>query len=284
MAPPDMLQSNQPFAFEVTPEFCVRHLAKLWAKELGQDSSLVLEAVAAEKRESHNTPVVPMAAARRASLVKYNGLPPKEQAQQWLTVFLNGPNKLFCICAQSESEQLLDFLYGPEDEISRNSACLILFQLAVGSRFAEDTPEHVYTSIHETARRRMEECIEEDNGILLWIVPVLLLSCIYWMNTKAKTCWLTLGRYGVHCLPCRCIVDLPRLGTAIRVAQTYHIDLGREHCPHLSDAEYARWRQVWRAIIFFDTSVFPLPLLLFAVLILLLQMARYRPWPKAPSP
>jgi hypothetical protein len=200
-APPDMLQHNQPFAFEVTPEFWVRHLAKLWAKELGQDSSVVLEAVAAENRESHNTPVLPMAAARLASPAKYNSLPPKEQAQQWLTVFLNGPNKLFCICVQSESEQLLDFLYGPEGEISRNSTCLILFQLAVGSRFAEDTPEHVYTFVHETARRQMEECIEEDNGMLLWVVPVLLLSCIYSMNTKTKTCWLTLGRYGVHCLP-----------------------------------------------------------------------------------
>lgn len=198
IAPPDVLQFSQPFAFEVTPEFWVRHLAKLWAKELGQDSSLVLEAVAAEKRESHNTPVLPMAAA---SSVKYNILPPKEQAQRWLTLFLNGPNKLFCICAQSESEQLLDFLYGPEDEISRNSTCLILFQLAVGSRFAEDTPEHVYMSIHQTARRQMEECIEEDNGMLLWVVPVLLLSCIYSMNTKTKTCWLTLGRCGVHCLP-----------------------------------------------------------------------------------
>lgn len=56
-----------------------------------------------------------------------------------------------------------------------------------------------------------------------------------------------------------CIVDLPRLGTAIRVAQTHRIDLGRGHCPHLSDAEYARWRQVWRAIIFIDTSVIPSP-------------------------
>jgi len=201
IAPPDVLQSNQPFAFEVTPEFWVRHLAKLWAKELGQDLSLVLEAVAAENKKSHNAPVLPMAAARRASPAKYNNLPPKEQAQRWLTVFLNGPNKLFCICAQSESEQLLDYLYGPEDEISRNSTCLILFQLAVGSRFAEDTPEHVHMSIHEIARRQMEECIEEDNGMLLWVVPVLLLSCIYSMNMKTKTCWLTLGRYGVHCLP-----------------------------------------------------------------------------------
>jgi hypothetical protein len=78
------------------------------------------------------------------------------------------------------------------------------------------------------------------------------------------------------------IVDLPRLGTAIRVAQTHRIDLGRGYCPHLSDAEYARWRQVWRAIIFIDTSVIP-PNPLFAVLILLLQMACYRPWPKASS-
>jgi hypothetical protein len=53
------------------------------------------------------------------------------------------------------------------------------------------------------------------------------------------------------------IVNLPRLGTAIRVAQTHRIDLGRGYCPHLSDAEYARWRQVWRAIIFIDTSVIP---------------------------
>jgi hypothetical protein len=196
IAPPDILQSDQPFALEVTPEFWVRHLAKLWAGALGQDPSLVLEAVAVENRESHNTPVLPMVAAHHAFPAN---LPPKEQAQQWLTIFLNGPNKLFCICAQSESEQLLDSLYGLEDEISRNSACLILFQLAVGSRFAEDTPEHVYTSLHETARRQMEECIEEDDGMLLWVVPVLLLSCVYSMNTKTKTCWLTLGRYGVSC-------------------------------------------------------------------------------------
>jgi hypothetical protein len=199
-----MLQSNQPFAFEVTPEFWVRHLAEFWAKELGQDSSLVLEAVAAENRESHNAPVLPMAAAHRASPTKHSSLPPKEQAQRWLRVFLNGPNKLFCICAQSESEQLLHSLYGPNDEISHNSTCLILFQLAVGSRFAEDTPEHVYTSMHGMARRQMEECIEEDNGMLLWVVPVLLLSCIYSMNTKTKTCWLTLGGCGAFYFPAEC--------------------------------------------------------------------------------
>jgi hypothetical protein len=199
LAPPDTLQPNQPFAFKVTLEFWVHHLAIFWAKELGQDSNVVLEAVAAENRESHDTPVLPIAAAHRASPAEHNSLPPKEQAQRWLTVFLNGPNKLFCVCAQSESELLLNSLYGPGYEISRNSTCLILFQLAVGSRFAEDTPEYIYTSMYETARRQMEECIEEDNGMLLWIVPVLLLSCIYSMNTKTKTCWLTLGTYGVLC-------------------------------------------------------------------------------------
>jgi hypothetical protein len=35
----------------------------------------------------------------------------------------------------------------------------------------------------------------------------------------------------------------------------YRIDLAKEQNPQLTDEEYFRWREVWRAMLFFDTYV-----------------------------
>lgn len=43
--------------------------------------------------------------------------------------------------------------------------------------------------------------------------------------------------------------------TAIRIAEMEGLDLSRDLCPQLSDAEYVRRRQVWNAIIFMSGQV-----------------------------
>jgi hypothetical protein len=45
------------------------------------------------------------------------------------------------------------------------------------------------------------------------------------------------------------------IGTAIHVAETEGLDLGREKCPHLSDGEYNQRRQVWNGTIFMSVQV-----------------------------
>jgi hypothetical protein len=192
---PHMLQSNRSFAYEATTDYYVRHLARLWAKELGRDPTLVLEAIAAENRDGLNMPAMPMPALSRFSPGRlHNILPPKEHARRWLMIFLNGPNKLFRICDPLESQQLLDALYSSEDGIDRIPKCLILFQLATGARFTEDTNEHIYTAIYDSAWALLDECLEREEGVLLWMVPALLVSCVYAINLHPKTCWLTLGK------------------------------------------------------------------------------------------
>ena len=52
-----------------------------------------------------------------------------------------------------------------------------------------------------------------------------------------------------------CKTGPDQLGTAIRVAQEYRIDLNYEHCQHLSEHEYSRWREVWLSIIVLDGLV-----------------------------
>ena len=190
---PHLLQSSYSFAFEATTEYLVRQLSRLWAKR----SSVAVEAIAAEDEDEYGDPVLPTADPRRTSLVAQIAVPPKDHAQWWLNTFLNGPNQMFRICAPWESQQLFDSFYDTDEEISRTSRCLISFQLAVGARFTEDIPEHVHAAMLESAWRLMEDCIEEEDGTLLWIVPLLLLSCVYSLNRKPKSCWLILGRYGV---------------------------------------------------------------------------------------
>ena len=248
---PYSFQSNQDYAFTVTAEYLVHHLAQLWAKELGQDPCFELEAVASRWGKAGKTPALSIFGNVCYPENYYSSLPGKRIAKQWLNTFLNGPNKLFRICDPAESGQLLDSLYRDMDQMNRISRCLIFFQLATGGRFAEDTQEHVYNATYKSACRQMEECIEEDDGGLLWIVPMLLLTCVYSMNTGPKMCWLTLGEYDLQLLRPIGLMFM-HSGTAIRIAQMHRIDLEPEHCPNLSDDEYSRQRQVWQAAIFLD--------------------------------
>lgn len=120
-------------------------------------------------------------------------MPPKDRAEKWLEIHLRGPNKLMQICSPEESQQLLNFLYDPNQRLDPKSECLITWQLAVGARFTADTDEQTYTAAYESARMQTEICIEEDDDMLLWVVPTLLLRCVYLINPQPRKCWLVLG-------------------------------------------------------------------------------------------
>jgi len=113
--------------------------------------------------------------------------------------FLNGPNRLFCICDHAESLQLLDALYDPQVALSPVSTCVIFWLLTTGCRFSEVSEEYVYRGMYETAVRLLDERINEETGSLFWLVQVLLSKCVYWMSEKPKMCWVTLGTGGLSC-------------------------------------------------------------------------------------
>lgn len=230
-------------------------LTQMWRKE-GHEPGLIHGTVFDTSRNQ---------AAPSASLLWYSHpdenhphLPFKQLAHKWLMTFLNGPNRLFCVCDHAESLKLLDNLYQPQVALSPVSTCLIFWLLATGCRFSEDSEEHVYNGMYEIAGRLLDERINEETGSLIWLVQILLMKCIYWMAEKPKMCWVTLGMDGVPC----CVEMLTPTATAIHIAETEGLELGRDQCPHLSDAEYVRRRQVWNAVIFMSghvTSKSPLP-------------------------
>lgn len=237
-----------------TAQHLISILARIWNNELGENSSTILGGTAADEDDGNSDLIIPTGGILCSLASRRELLPSKNRADTWLQTFLGGPNKLMHICSPTESQGLLDTLYDPQQGISRNSECLITWQLAVGSRFTADTDEQTYGAIYESARVQAEICIEKDDDMLLWVVPTLLLRCLYLMNSKPRNCWLILGE--LHTFRAgRSRLNNRLTGLAIRVAQTYRIDLQREQCPQLSDADYSRWREVWRAIIFLDTSV-----------------------------
>lgn len=168
-------------------------LARIWASKLGEESGRILEGAGAGQEHEIAKSISARAEQSWSSTDRRALLPPKHQADIWLQTFLCGPNKLMCICSPTESHRLLESLYGSKQEIGERSECLITSQLAVGARFTADTNEQIYTAIYESARMQAENCIEKDEAMFLWVVPILLLRCIYLLGTKPRSCWLILG-------------------------------------------------------------------------------------------
>lgn len=172
-------------------------LAQIWANELEDDSVAVLTGLVATRNDAGRSEVIPARVAPYSFPSRRELLPPKDRADQWLQTYLDGPNKFIRICSPKESQQLLNSLYNPQQEISPKSECLITWQLAIGARFTAQANEQTYTTIYESARIQTEICIEEDDDMLLWIVPTLLLRCVYFMNSQPRNCWLHLGESSI---------------------------------------------------------------------------------------
>ncbi|OAL21751.1 hypothetical protein AYO22_07693 [Fonsecaea multimorphosa] len=217
---------------ESSTSFLLDSLASLWADKssLGKDQILK-----GNKFTEASTFTLPSSAisAHKGLISLDEQLPDKATATEWLNTFLRGPNMLFRICNETESWRLLDSIYMKED-IDDPSKCSIWLQLAAGCRFTTGTDEESYITLFESGHQYLEWCIEQSEEVdPVWVVPPMLLSCLYFMGSKPKTCWLTLG-------------------AAIRLAQVHSLDREKEYCPRFSEDEYERWSQVWRAMIFFD--------------------------------
>lgn len=176
-----------------TVQHLINILAQIWTNELEEKLNTIVAGIPLTKDRAgqdrdHSTRGVSWSPGSRPDL-----LPPKDQAEKWLQIYIGGPNKLMQICSPSESQQLLNSLYDQCQRLNPKSKCLITWQLAVGARFTADTSEHTYTALYESAQMQTEKCIEEDDDMLLWIVPTLLLRCVYSMNSQARKCWLLLG-------------------------------------------------------------------------------------------
>jgi hypothetical protein len=171
-------------------------LARQWADELGDEAYAILNDNATDNNnEPSSESNVPYRDTLYSLESRRDLLPPKQQAKQWLQTFLEGPNKWMQICLPVQSQYLLDALYDPQHAIDGLSECLITWQLAVGCRYTSDINEQIYTVIYTSAQIQMEICIErDDNAQQLWVVPILLLRCVYLMTSKPRNCWLVLGK------------------------------------------------------------------------------------------
>jgi hypothetical protein len=148
---------------------------------------------------------------------------------------------MFRIYNDAESWRLFDAVY-EQEYIGDTEKCSIWLQLATGCRFTSGTVEKSYVTLFESGHNYLEGCIERADDVApLWVVPPMLLSCIFFMSSKPKSCWLTLS-------------------TAIRLVQVHNLDEEYECCPCFSKSEYTRWREVWRALISLDTYDVPHPI------------------------
>lgn len=182
-----------------TAEHLIKILARIWATELGENINTRLLGILTDRDVVHQSPARPTGGIPYSPLRRRELLPPKDRADQWLQTYLNGPNKLMHICSPTESQHLLSSLYNQHQEIGPKSECLITWQLALGARYTADVDQQTYTAIYESARMQTEASIEEDDDMLLWLVPTLLLRCVYLMDSQPRHCWLILGKSNRFC-------------------------------------------------------------------------------------
>jgi hypothetical protein len=160
-------------------------------------------------------------------------LPAKSVAKGWLKTFLGGPNLLFRMCDEDESWKLVDSIYTTE-YVPPTLRCSIWLRLAAGCRLMPGTTPQSYIKLFESGCKLLEQCIEQADEVApLWIVSALLHVCLCSMDSRPKSCWLTLG-------------------TAIRLAQMHYGDRKSEVYGSSSLEESGRWREVWRTMISFD--------------------------------
>jgi hypothetical protein len=122
-----------------------------------------------------------------------NLVPSYQQAVAWMSYFHAGPNKLFCICSPTDSLHLLKSCYDPGAAIGQIDACLVTWQLACGALFYPNTDSKTHDSLYKSARLQITDCIESNGTTLLWLVPTLLLECVYLMNPRPRNSWVILG-------------------------------------------------------------------------------------------
>lgn len=222
---------------ECSASYLLDRLASLWADKSKKSKDKILGENEFTDCDTTSSPFLTVEGHTKFTSLEEQ-LPDKSIAIGWLTTFLRGPNTLFRVCNEAESWSLLESIYAKE-YISHGSKCSIWFQLANGCRFTTGTTTDSYTTLFESGCRYLEWCIEQSEEVApLWVLPPMLLSCLYHMNSKPKSCWLTLG-------------------AAIRLAHIHNLDRGRENCLMFLEDEFERWQELWRAMITFDMYEIP---------------------------
>ena len=219
---------------ESSTRFLIDSLATLWADKSNKSKDQILEENLSRVSDPTTSPFLTVCVHQPNYITLEEQLPEKSIATGWLNTLMRGPNMLFRVFNEDETWRLLGSLYANED-ISHSSKCSIWLQLAAGCKFTTGSPKESYDTLFDSGCQYLQWCLEESEEIApLWVVAPMMLTVLYYMDSKPRTCWLTLGG-------------------AIRVAQVHKLDRARESCPRLSDQEYERWREVWRAMITFDT-------------------------------
>ncbi|KAF2261321.1 hypothetical protein CC78DRAFT_608511 [Lojkania enalia] len=160
-------------------------------------------------------------------------LPPRKYAQSLLDAFFEGPNRYIYVCERLEMQARLDRLYNEKDAIEDEVKALIYLTLAVGAQWKDGVSSEDSATWSATAQDWMDIAQQDDQENWLWVAQALLLTCLRHAAER----------------PAKCYIDL---GSAVKVAQTYRIDLSFEDSCFDSQETYSKWRQVWLSLIFVD--------------------------------
>ncbi|KAF2108825.1 hypothetical protein BDV96DRAFT_586770 [Lophiotrema nucula] len=171
--------------------------------------------------------------AQPSQLVDHRRLPSKAHAQSLLDSFLNGINNLIFVCDPAESRLQLNALLTQEATTGDDVKALAYLQLCLGAASADGTTDDECEALFILGKKHLESALELHDKDWLWVAQATLLKCLYEVERKPAKCYLSLG-------------------SAIKIAQTYRIDLAFEDSTIQAPEEYARWRQLWLSMITLD--------------------------------
>jgi hypothetical protein len=172
----------------------VETLGRIWSIELddGPNPTPLSAGQSANGVLTVPSPMTKDAALLQESVKRL--VPSHSMATAWMSYLHAGPNKLFRICSPTESLHLLESFYSPGHSVNQFDTCLITWQLTCGALFYPDTDEEIIKALYKCARMQTVACIEKNGVVLLWVVPTLLLECVYLINSKPRNCWVILGK------------------------------------------------------------------------------------------
>ncbi|EPE33131.1 Nucleotide-binding protein [Glarea lozoyensis ATCC 20868] len=164
-----------------------------------------------------------------------DSLPSQDMARHCLDLFLDYQNSIFYICDREEVYSQLAQMYESPKQVSIAWFCQMFFIFAIGAQF-DDMYEMDSETYHDIGQRYMDDAIDENPQSTIWVIRAMLLLCIYQPPTKWNSVWM-------------------HLDAAIRGAQKFQLDTGKNLLKELPDNIYHNWRRLWFSIVTFDRLV-----------------------------
>jgi hypothetical protein len=121
-------------------------------------------------------------------------LPPKETADHFLRLFFVHQNALFHLYEYDEAQARLDEMYNEPTQLRLSWFCQFFLLFSVAIQF-DDTDDFEAAGFFDTGRKHLDDAIDENPESDLWVIPAMLLICLYQPPAQWHSMWIYLGLY-----------------------------------------------------------------------------------------